>query len=472
MVALTFMLFSRNREAGSAMFSTLSWGVFIITMLDAIRCAADSISWERREGTLGLLFLTDLRAYDIVFGKFSTAAIKTMTTLLVTFPILAIPLMMGGVTPGEWARTIVTLMVTVLFSLSTALMFSAATVNALIAMAGSAVFLGLCMGPSIAFQILGGDEWLWLCGPLGMLLSSDAVSFSPTPGLYWSALAFSLFFSVLMLCATCWLISRKGSFDAKPKGNTWWRRLLEPKTNLAQTFSEGGFADSPALWLAVKTLPGRRILWILTAIGAVLSFFIVAFASSNAAAGAVISIQVLFCFLVKLWIGVVAPQSLHAARTSGALELLLCTPIRPANLVRGQMEALRGYIFPPALTVCVGYPLLCSLAVILTGKDFAKLDWLFVMIMAGVFWFVIFLLDYFAITYTGLWFALTSPRIEQAVGKTIGYVLLLPWLLVMVPIAGWLGMLLWPVFWICWSSYKMGHCFSARAAEQFARPSS
>src|SRR5690348_11954001 len=38
------------------------------------RSTADCLSEEKREGTLGLLFLTDLKGYDIVLGKLAATS--------------------------------------------------------------------------------------------------------------------------------------------------------------------------------------------------------------------------------------------------------------------------------------------------------------------------------------------------------------------------------------------------------------
>ena len=39
-------------------------------LLEGTRLAADCRGEEKREGTLGLLFLTDLQGYDVVLGKY------------------------------------------------------------------------------------------------------------------------------------------------------------------------------------------------------------------------------------------------------------------------------------------------------------------------------------------------------------------------------------------------------------------
>ena len=62
--------------------------------------AADCIARERREGTLGLLFLTPLTASGIVLGKILTQVLRALTLWLAVLPLLTIPFIYGGVT---WA---------------------------------------------------------------------------------------------------------------------------------------------------------------------------------------------------------------------------------------------------------------------------------------------------------------------------------------------------------------------------------
>src|SRR5687768_13280584 len=54
---------------GRAIFIGLASLSFLYALLVGIHATSDAISEEKREGTLGLLFLTDLRSYDITFGK-------------------------------------------------------------------------------------------------------------------------------------------------------------------------------------------------------------------------------------------------------------------------------------------------------------------------------------------------------------------------------------------------------------------
>jgi ABC-type transport system involved in cytochrome c biogenesis permease component len=86
---------------------------------------ADCLSGEKREGTLGLLFLTDLKGYDVVFGKLAANSLRGFYGLLATLPVLAIPLLMGGVTQGEFWRMMLVLVNTFFLSAGVGILASA-----------------------------------------------------------------------------------------------------------------------------------------------------------------------------------------------------------------------------------------------------------------------------------------------------------------------------------------------------------
>ena len=65
---------------------------------------ADAISFERRNGTLGLLLLTPLRTWEILLGKLITCVTQFLLCLLAILPILALPVLIGEVTWQDVAR--------------------------------------------------------------------------------------------------------------------------------------------------------------------------------------------------------------------------------------------------------------------------------------------------------------------------------------------------------------------------------
>src|ERR1044071_6463234 len=89
---------ARLSGVGREIFSGLGGFGLIYALLAGPLATVDCISRERREGTLGLLFLTPLRSYDVVLGKAVAASFDMVLGLLTVLPLLSLPLLMGGVT--------------------------------------------------------------------------------------------------------------------------------------------------------------------------------------------------------------------------------------------------------------------------------------------------------------------------------------------------------------------------------------
>src|SRR5262245_40381132 len=102
---------------GQSLFAVLSVLAFPYCHLAGVRYTADALSEERREGTLGLLFLTDMRGLDVVIGKLAVTSLKAFFGLLAIFPMLGLPLLLGGVTGSEFWRVSLVLLNTLIFSL-------------------------------------------------------------------------------------------------------------------------------------------------------------------------------------------------------------------------------------------------------------------------------------------------------------------------------------------------------------------
>src|SRR4051812_24092286 len=84
------------RELAMVLFYVLSGGAVLLALTSGPRSTADCISEEKREGTLGLLFLTDLRGYDVILGKLVAGSFNAFYTVAAMLPMMAIPFLMGG----------------------------------------------------------------------------------------------------------------------------------------------------------------------------------------------------------------------------------------------------------------------------------------------------------------------------------------------------------------------------------------
>src|SRR3989442_3906756 len=85
-------------ELGGLLFGGFRGPFFLSIWIWVPLLTGDTISREKREGTLGLLFLTPLTPIGIVFGKSLIHAVRAITLFLAMIPALALPFLLGGLT--------------------------------------------------------------------------------------------------------------------------------------------------------------------------------------------------------------------------------------------------------------------------------------------------------------------------------------------------------------------------------------
>src|SRR5690348_11148042 len=78
---LTFAGAARGAIGGVA-FKSLVVLALLYCLYEGLRNTADCLSEEKRAGTLGFLFLTDLKGYDVVIGKLLATSLSSFYALL------------------------------------------------------------------------------------------------------------------------------------------------------------------------------------------------------------------------------------------------------------------------------------------------------------------------------------------------------------------------------------------------------
>jgi ABC-type transport system involved in multi-copper enzyme maturation permease subunit len=88
-------------QLGAALFGVLRKGLLFALWIIVPLMTADCVSREKREATLGLLFLTPLTALDVLTGKAAASILRATTLLLASLPMLVLPFVVGGVVWSE-----------------------------------------------------------------------------------------------------------------------------------------------------------------------------------------------------------------------------------------------------------------------------------------------------------------------------------------------------------------------------------
>ena len=133
--------FGGRGQLGGPMFAVLTWLSLGTALSAGLFFTSDCVSEEKREGTLGFLFLTDLRGYDVVLGKLLATSLRCGFGLVAIFPVLAVTQLMGGVEATQFWKTLLALVNALFISLAGGLFVSAISRDSQKALGGTLLLL-------------------------------------------------------------------------------------------------------------------------------------------------------------------------------------------------------------------------------------------------------------------------------------------------------------------------------------------
>jgi len=471
---------------GDVFFAILAWACFVYCLLAGLWTTSDTLTREKTDGTLGLLFLTDLRGYDVVLGKMITASLKSFYGVLAVLPVLALPLLMGGVTNDQFWRTAGALLNILIFSLSMGMFFSALSWSS-----GRAVFwtffslFSVTMLPLIHLWLGGTASALNFVSPgFAMANASAPVIGTPAAGFsgHWAWLGSGLAVSGMLLVLASWTISHRWrETKLRPQTPSLGERIDGDRLQSSAERQSAILNANPAGWLVWRMRSfrtSRRLLMaLMITIGLVLPGFVVL-------AGA--GIDDLWIFMGSLvWVGSFwirlevarhAVTTIHEAKASGALEQILVTPVDEKEFRRGHFAAMVRFWMWPVI-------LLASLPIVAALFSMFMEGWIFddalfgvsiMGLMSGLI-AVVFFGDLFALYYSGCWFALRSSNYSAAFWKTFGFVYLLP--TIGSVLFCWMGQFIWlitDIIFIVWPLTSLQGNFrravSGEYGIRYARP--
>jgi hypothetical protein len=360
---------------GRSIFTILSWVGLVYAMVAGVHATADCISEEKREGTLGLLFLTDLRTYDVVLGKLSATSMGAAYALLAIVPMISLGLLVGGVTLNEVAQVAAILANTLFFSLSLGVFISTLSRNERQSVfAASVLVFLLTVGPfAVLFAIAGfgsfttfrqsadGIAWVSLAYPMLMLHFRTILPFGFAGTAWPDAMLLHHLLGWAFLILSCVILPRfvhdlprQSARAVRVDDPAAERRKRRDRSYRMKLLDKNAF-----LWLALrergKPFYAGSVAWFV-----VLFFFglfgWVGWSFPNLIFDMAINLLLLITlhFTFKLWLASEVCQRLVQDRSAGALELLLSTPLSVREIAQGQAFALRRIFAWPIAVLVLG----------------------------------------------------------------------------------------------------------------------
>lgn len=436
-------------EQGQGIFTTLASLSFLFTLFAGAAITADCLSVERREGTLGLLFLTDLRPQALVLGKVAASSLLAISALIGILPVLALGFLLGGVTANAMMQMAAVLLNTLFLSLAVGAFVSGRSLNERRSMLGTVVILLLLTGVPFSSGFLVGSydnpafvPEVFCLSPAYSFFATQAAGPRPiAPTYVWEGLALQHALGWLFLVGAG--RGLKASLDSR---KSRWRERLdafaeahlfgaarERKEHRARLLDKNAF-----LWLGAREKVKPRYAW-----GIVFFFMLLwggtwwFFQEMALDLPVLIFIMVLAHFVFKTWTCSEICNRFIQDRRAGALELLLTTPMDVPEIAHGISLALRHIFFRP-IAALLAFEVFLFFAAYNAPRQLAprqSVGFCFVAIIST------FLVDLWALKWAALWSSLHARSMERVLLETLGKVLSIPFGLFLGVVGGLTWML-------------------------------
>lgn len=328
-------------DLGTALFGALHSLLLILMGAVVPALTADCLARERRDGTLGLLFLTDLTAPAIVVGKALAQVLRAATVWLAAIPLLTISLLAGGITPSGIIDHLLIELAVGFSALAAGLLASSLVQNR-----AAAFFLAFAFAAIFITAIVG------VCGGLDFDLDGGVVTLPLSAGRERLEVGFFLaaigLFASLLIAGIC----VEQSWQDRVPSARRQRLIQEYSAPLWQSWSirrrQRQLDHNPISWLQGYSWMSR-----VTNLSFCLGFVVIEsmIASINPSPEAVIQLLVLFSLILAISYTYAGVNGFFVEKRSGALELILVTPLSVKQIIFGRVLGLWQQFALPLLAV-------------------------------------------------------------------------------------------------------------------------
>ncbi|MGA2177303.1 MAG: ABC transporter permease subunit [Verrucomicrobiota bacterium] len=459
-----------GRSDGKPIFAAVATCLCVWAVISGL-ASCDAISKEKREGTIGLLFLTDLKGYDVVLGKLIASGVPSFYAALAALPVLALSIFLGGVTAVQFWETSLAVLNLFFFSYAAAMLGSAWFRDQKNAAGFSGLILFFYLSGLTILSTLA-NAYHWRRADLYQLFNpAHTVSIALSAGSrFRGVLPYVLSLAAVHLNG--WLFLALASFTLPhrwqekprtPKRLRIWFEQLRFGTVAAQAaFRRRLLGINPFFWLVSRRGVGPATTW---AVFGIFGVVIAGIRILSAREGngwredyppSFVIAVVGFHLILKLGIANVAGGFFEAQRRNGSLETVLCcTPLSVSEILAGQWLVLRRLFLWPAVAVMALGLVTVAEAWRLGGPRHEN---------GGLIYFILTATtmlapDMIALAWMAMWRGMALPKAQGGPVSAVISVCVVPWLVIGAIIATLLalGVLEEPIQpWVLWLIIGLG----------------
>jgi ABC-type transport system involved in multi-copper enzyme maturation permease subunit len=328
---------------GTGLFMVLQRTLLLACWVLVPLMTADCVSRERREGTLGLLFLTPLTPWDVILGKGAVHILRVLTLFLASLPVLGLPFFLGGL---NWQMAL----------------------SAMADQAG-AVLLGIAAGLYASTRGGSAIQVMVLAECYSLLLVTIAAMCHAVLGLIFGSIGrtpLGLLFSLgLIMVLDLALFRAVLHLSVRRLAATWQDESAAPEQPAwVKLFSDSEFWRTAFRWDHRRTLDRNPTAWLqeyswtarLTKWGWLLLLVMAEFVLLvNWESRRLPGWQPAIAAALGAGVAFSAAGSFRRERQAGLLELLLVTPLSPGQLIRGRLWGIGCHYLPAIAVLLVGW---------------------------------------------------------------------------------------------------------------------
>jgi ABC-type transport system involved in multi-copper enzyme maturation permease subunit len=366
-----WLLHQGMANQGGPFFARLHQVLFVAIWIFVPLLTADCLSKEKREGTLGLLFLTALTSHEIVLAKATAHGLRALSLWIAVVPITTVPFLLGGVGWIEITLSVLLNFSSLCLALGAGVIASSRTkswknASSLAAAIAMCCWIAMFFWFGVAvFRSMPFGRQIGLAGQfgLGVIFAGDGFGAG-----VWPEMALHGFFNLktaLIPCALCLLgslvflffllhvaaLSIRRNWQDQPKT----KRQSEVEAvfytpviaaSLLRRWMRRTIERNPIGWLEQRSWTGRITAWVWFAL-------MISFATMllyPPFGGADYEIFRVLAWMLLVTVAFVAAGSFRRERETGAMELILVTPLSAREIVTGRLRGIWEQ-FAPAFLV-------------------------------------------------------------------------------------------------------------------------